>query len=144
MLKNMTSGRSKSEGFTLIELMIAVAIIGILASIALPAYRDYVLASRRIDAKNALAEIRIKQEKYRGNNPSYTKVLADLGIATSKSPQGFYTITIDEADATDYQATASVDTSSAQKDDAGKCPSLVVTKGGFKGGDKSDPSCWGL
>ncbi|TCK05945.1 type IV pilin protein [Marinobacterium mangrovicola] len=89
----------RQTGFTLIELMIVVAVVGILAAIAYPAYQDYVRKARRADAMNALAEIRIEQEKWRANNVSFTSNAASLGVDTV-SPDGYYDIEITVEDAT--------------------------------------------
>lgn len=124
------------KGFTLIEVMVVVVIIAILASIALPSYQEYVKKGRRIDAKNALSALQMAQEKYRGNNTSYTVELADLGL-TSASPQGFYTIEITSASGTGYTATATA--TGIQSSDTA-CPTLTVTQAGFTG----SATCWGL
>ncbi len=60
-----------NHGFTLIELMIVVAIIGILASIAYPSYRDSVLKGRRAEARTAIAELMQQQERYMTQNNTY-------------------------------------------------------------------------
>lgn len=84
--------REAARGFTLIELMIVVAVIGILAAIAYPSYVDSVRKSRRADALAALTDARLKQEKYRASNISYgTRVQA--GISAS-SPDGYYDIDV--------------------------------------------------
>lgn len=63
--------KSNQLGFTLIELMIVVAIIGILASIALPAYSDYVKRAKAAEATSTLADLRVKMEQYFQDNRTY-------------------------------------------------------------------------
>lgn len=60
------------KGFTLIEMMIVVAVIGILASIAIPAYSDYVTRGRLVEGTSALADGRIRMEQFFQDNRTYT------------------------------------------------------------------------
>lgn len=73
----------RSKGFTLIEVMIVVAIIAIIVGIALPNYREYVLRSNRAVAKGAILEVASRQEQYFLNNRSYTNLLTDLGYTAN-------------------------------------------------------------
>ena len=66
--------RTASAGFTLIEVMITVAIIGILAAVALPSYRDYIVRGQLTDASNGLATIRAQMERHFQDNRSYATV----------------------------------------------------------------------
>lgn len=59
------------KGFTLVELMIVVAVIGILASIAFPSYTDYVIRSKLIEGTSALADGRVKMEQFFQDNRTY-------------------------------------------------------------------------
>ncbi|WP_327036975.1 type IV pilin protein [Methylotenera versatilis] len=67
----MNTIKRLQKGFTLVEIMIVVAIIGILASIAIPSYQDYVKRARASAATGALADMRIKMEQYYQDNRTY-------------------------------------------------------------------------
>lgn len=63
--------KTKFSGFTLIELMIVIVIVGVLATIALPAYQDSVRKSRRTEALSTMLDLQLRQEKWRANNSTY-------------------------------------------------------------------------
>lgn len=93
------------KGFTLIELMIVVVLIGILAAIALPAYQNYAKQARRADAKSGLLNLQLAQEKFRANCQHYAQQIAANDncaatpagssiAASSDSPDGYYDLSI--------------------------------------------------
>ena len=71
--------RDARRGFTLIELMIVVAVIGILSAIAIPAFQSYIYRSRTVEAVTFLGEIRQRQESYRAEFGQYCSVSAAPG-----------------------------------------------------------------
>lgn len=75
----------RPRGFSLTELLIAIAILGILTAIALPSYRGYVERTHRTVAKTALSEIASRQESYATDHKSYASSLAALGYNLSGS-----------------------------------------------------------
>ena len=91
---------NKATGFTLIELMIVVVIVGILMAISMPAYQGYVLRSHRADAHNSLLDIASRQERFVAQRNSYTTVIAadtGLNMGDANSAQGYYTLTVSNA-----------------------------------------------
>ncbi|HEY4083180.1 MAG TPA: type IV pilin protein [Burkholderiaceae bacterium] len=72
-------------GLTLIELMVVVALLGIITAAALPSYQQHLMRSRRADAQAALAAITQAQEAYRGNHSLYADSLARLGFTPPAS-----------------------------------------------------------
>ena len=95
------------RGFTLIELMVTVAIAAILASVAIPMYRDYVIRSRIIDATSKLSDFRVRMEQYFMDNRTYANG-ANCGVADPKdTDDAAFTIACKDATASAYTAVAS-------------------------------------
>lgn len=84
----------RRRGFTLIEVMIAVAILAILASVALPSYQSYIRKTRRADAMNKILEVASRQEQFMLNRMTYTTDMTQLGFPADPviSDDGFYTV----------------------------------------------------
>lgn len=90
------------RGFTLIEIVIVLAIVGILAAITYPSYQDSIRKSRRADAKTALLEVAQREERFYSVNNQYTNVLVGpagcvgaacgLNYTTATTPDGYYTL----------------------------------------------------
>ncbi|WP_428310080.1 type IV pilin protein [Hydrocarboniphaga sp.] len=80
--------RQRQRGFTLIELMVTVAIVGLLTIIALPAYSSYTLRTNRAVGKSALVSMAAAQETYFVDRKTYTSTLSDLGLAAYLSRDG--------------------------------------------------------
>lgn len=102
-----TLGR-RTTGFTLIEVMIVVAIIGILSAVAYPAYQDYIVRSKIPDATSYLSSNQVKMEQWFQDQRSYKNTAGNCG-ATAASytlPAGYFTFTCSTADSTHYTLTA--------------------------------------
>jgi type IV pilus assembly protein PilE len=84
----------KTKGFTLVELMIAVAIVGILTAIAYPSYTNYLIKGNRAVAKAYLMEVVQKQQQFLLDNRAYSATAADLNLTEPKEFTNFYTLSI--------------------------------------------------
>lgn len=97
------------RGFTLIELLVVVAVMGILASIALPAYRDYVVRGKLVEASANLSDFRVRMEQFYQDNRRYDVVGGGCGAAVPAAGNAryfTYTCAVGVAPAQTYTATA--------------------------------------
>ena len=123
-----------SKGFTLIEVMIVVVIIGILASIASPSAEESVRRTNRAEGQAFLQDLAARQERYFSQNNSYTTDPSKLGSGTG-SETGRYTVTITApAGSGGYLLTAAPSFSDT------KCGNLTLNALGVKGAGATD--CW--
>ena len=126
------------KGFSLIELMIAVAVIGILAAVAYPAYQDYVIRSKRGDAITALTDLRIAQEKFRANNIEFASAANNVGGTDySVSPGGYWDVEILTSDSANFTARATNKSPHSDPD----CSSFYVNRSGASYASAS-AYCW--
>ena len=143
----------RPRGFTLVELLIVVAIIGILAAIVYPSYQDSVRKSRRADAKAVMAEAAQFMERFYTENFCYSNrrtaagcagAAVALPVALQASPKEgtlkFYNITLTGLGATTFTLNAAP--AGVQSSDV--CGTLTLTNTGLRGvtGSESVTECW--
>jgi len=103
----------KKKGFTLLELMIVVIIIGILASLAVPRFIDAAKRAKESEAASILGSIRASQMRYYLEHDAYTTTIGDLDLSLTANPTEYYTYSaLDGSDADENigQAAARTDT----------------------------------
>lgn len=129
------SMRDAQQGFTLIELMIVVAIVGILAGVGYPSYTAYIEKARRSDGHLGLMNASQAMERCRATKFSYAT--CTLPAHLQESEEGNYTITA-ATTASTYQLTATAQ--NAQATDS-HCPTLTLNEQGVQGHSGTGP-CW--
>ena len=127
------SSQQATNGFSLIELMISVAIVGVLASIAYPYYGDFVQKTRRTDAQLALLEQVQAMERCKATNYSFT----GCTLSSTTSPEGHYTLTLTST-ASSY--TIEADGIGVQAQDT-ECNNMSINNLGVRTPDAS-ADCW--
>lgn len=126
----------KIKGFSLVELIFVIAILGILVSIAYPSYREYTNRERRIDGQLALLDLAARMEKYYGLQNSYLYATIGTGSTTdigtdAFSPQGWYQLSISNQTVASYTLQATPTKAQATNDNS--CQSLTLNSLGVKG-----------
>ena len=124
MNKLSSSRQRRNRGFTLIEMMIATAVSGILSSIAYPSFMGTVHKVRRTDALVAVMQVQSAQERWRSNNPSYGS-LAEIRQPAA-SPSRHYDIEVRDSSANGYEVVATA-RGSQTHDNACRSMKLSVT-----------------
>lgn len=122
-----------SRGVTLLEVLIVVAIIGILTVIAVPSYQSHITQSRRTEVQVQMMELKLQQERWRTTNPSYA-TLAELGGAPDNE---YYSITVSNNTVSTYLLTATAKGQQATNDVA--CKVLTVDQSDTK---SPASNCW--
>jgi len=124
----------QSKGFTLIELMIVIAVVAIIAAIAIPAYGEQVRKSRRAEASRFVGDMQLSLERWRAENPSYAVCSPTpcgsgaYPVAPTATASPFYELQIVAANTTpaNYRITATPRTGSVQADD--RCGVLTLDR----------------
>ncbi len=133
-----------TRGFTLIELMIVVVIVGILFAFALPSYERSVLRGHRADAQGILMDISAREERFMAQNNTYTTDISTatgLNMGTTTSNNGYYNLSVAACGggsiATCYLLTATATGGQATDTD---CATITLTSAGVTSGTTA--TCW--
>ena len=142
-LINRIVHKDKQSAYTLIELLVTLAIVSMLIMIAYPAYKLWILKSHRADAIATLNQDQIILERCYAQNFSYNAACASLPAFPQLSTQQYYTINISNITATTYTLTA---TPTGQQIKDTLCASISTDQANQKtatdNAGNSQPSCW--
>ena len=131
---------SRARGFTLIEVMITVAIVAILAAVAFPTYRDHVRKSRRAEAQAYLMAVASRQQQFLLDTRAYAPNLATVGVATPANVAAAYDLAVATVAGPPptFRITATPKAASDQVSE--RCGTLAIDQTGAKTAALS--SCW--
>ncbi len=130
--------KQKQSGFTLIELMVAVAIVAILAAVALPAYQSYLRKSYRAEAQAYLMAVSVRQQQFLIDTGAYSNSLTTIGVPTPSNVSTAYDLTLTAPAATPPTFTVTATPKQIQSSEA--CGTLSINQTGTKTAAVS--GCW--
>ena len=99
-------GDRPQQGVTLIELMVTIAILAIIASIAIPAYSGYIITTKKTECLNEIATIQLAEEEHFLDNNEYFSGKRENGTNTLSGASGYYSGTYSSTDNCIYEVTA--------------------------------------
>lgn len=148
--------KKTQRGFTLIELMVVVAIIGLLAAIGYPSYTSYAMRANRVDATKALAQLAAQQERHFSKNNTYAATItgappAGLNLPASEvtTDLGYYNLAIQQLGAEPltqaFQVVATVAPGSSQQRDTACATFMLDSRGvatALNSGGGAAMNCW--
>jgi len=130
----------RSAGFSLIELVVAMALVAILAAIALPTYREHVRKSRRAEAQSYLMAVAARQQQFLVDTRAYAANLGAVGLAAPTAVAGNYDVAIAITNGPPPTFTVSAVPKAGTDQTQERCGTLTVDQSGVKGAALS--SCW--
>ncbi len=128
-----------SQGTTLIECLVACAVVGVLATLAVGTARQSTLRAGRLDAVDALTRIQLAQEQHRALHGMYSADLGALRSASAQSRQGRYSLQLQRTAGESYTAVA---TALGPQSQDGPCPALTLAVDQGYPQVGPNPGCW--
>ncbi len=129
----------KCVGFSLVDVVIAMAVVAILASLAMPGFSEVLQRGRRVDAINSLLALQLAEERWRANHGSYASL--DELSWSDISTEGHYRLRVEQISAAGFLASAEPLGDGAQHDDA--CGTYALDqRGPVLTNDYADAACW--